>query len=423
MGVSVKGYGALGDGKSNDGAAIQAALDAAARAGGGEVVLPPGGYVSGSLFLRDGVALRLEKGAVILGSRDMRDYPIIETRWEGVTRPCHAPLVGAFGARRVSVLGDGAIDGRGDLWWKAHLNKELEYPRPRLVCFDRCEGVLLEGFEARNSPSWTIHPLLSHDVAIRKLDIWNPPDSPNTDGIDPDSCSSVRIEDCHVSVGDDCVAIKAGSEGEASGRVAPCEGVVVARCLLERGHGGVVIGSEMSGGVRDVLVSDCVMRGTDRGIRMKTRRGRGGRVALVVAERLVMEDTLCPFAINSHYGCGAWDDPVVADLGPRPAGPGTPAFSDISFRSVSATGARLAAAWIDGLPESPIRRLSFEDVAIALGGEAEPAPAEMSPNAPPVARRGFIAYNVEGLELRDLRVSGQEGPAFDIRERWTGPSW
>jgi polygalacturonase len=412
-GASARAFGAKGDGASLDGPAIQAAIDAAGKSGGGEVILPPGGYVSGSLFLRDGVSLRLERGAAILGSRDMRDYPLIDSRWEGHSCVTHAPLVGATGAKNVAIRGEGLIDGRGEEWWRLHLARELAHPRPRLVSFDFCEGILLEGFEARNSPSWTIHPARSRNVVIRGLTIRNPPDSPNTDGIDPDSCSSVRISDCFVSVGDDCIAIKAGSEGEAESL--PCEKVVISGCVLERGHGAIVVGSEMSGGVRDVVVSDCVFRGTDRGIRMKTRRGRGGRVERFRASGIVMLDTLCPFTINSHYGCGAWDDPIVAQLSAREIDAATPSFVDVAFSSITASGATIAAAWIDGLAEMPIRGLSFDDVSIELERGAEPAAAEMSPNAPSLSGAGFYAYNAVGMRLHNLRIRGQSGPAYRLR--------
>lgn len=411
-GKSVKDYGATGDGSSLDGPAIQAAIDAAGASGGGEVLLPPGGYVSGSLVLRDGVALMLERGATLLGSRDPRDYPLIESRWEGMTRVGHGPLIGAYGARGVCVRGGGTIDGRGEEWWRLFREGSLRYPRPRLAYFDRCDGVALEGFEARNSPSWTIHPVRSHNVSIRGLSIVNPPDSPNTDGIDPDSCRSVRIADCLISVGDDCIAIKAGSEDEAAGCGAPCEDIVVTGCVLERGHGAVVIGSEMSGGVRGVVVADCIFKGTDRGFRLKTRRGRGGSVERVRVSGVLMKDCLVPFAINSHYGCGAWDDPVVADLGKRGQDEGTPRISDLSFSAITASGSRLAAAWIDGLAESPVMGISFSDVSIAMEGDAENAPPEMSSGAPPMSRAGLRAFNVRDLRLSDLRITGQRGPAY-----------
>lgn len=410
---TAKDFGALGDGEAFDGPAIQAAIDAVSAGGGGEVVLPPGGYVSGSLFLRDGVVLRLDEGAALLGSRDPRDYPVVEGRWEGVTREVHAGLVHARGARGIGVVGGGIVDGRGQEWWRLFRSGALDRPRPRLVSVEDCEDVVLEGFRAKDSPSWTINPVRSRNVTIAGLSIINPPDSPNTDGIDPDSCSRLNISDCYISVGDDCIAIKAGSELESPGMRAPCEGVMVSGCVLERGHGAIVLGSEMSGGIRDVLVKDCVFRGTDRGIRMKSRRGRGGAVERFRAKGIEMRDVPCPFTINMRYHCGgARGDPEVADFGPRPFGAGTPAFREIAFESIRAFGATVAAAWLDGLAESPIEGASFKNVSIDLGGDSAPVPAEMSDWAPPLSRAGFCAFDVQGLRLENLYIGGQEGPAY-----------
>jgi polygalacturonase len=409
---SVKDFGASGDGFSFDGPAIQAAVDAVSAAGGGEVVLPPGAYVSGSLFLRDGVVLRLEEGASLLGSRDIRDYPIIEGRWEGVTRRMHASLVHARGARGIGVEGKGIIDGRGQKWWELHRSGSLEFPRPRLVAVEDCDDVVLSGFRAKDSPSWTINPVRSSNITISKLSVVNPPDSPNTDGIDPDSCKGVRISDCFISVGDDCIAIKAGSEDENPEKRAGCSDIRISGCVLEHGHGGVVIGSEMSGGIRDVVVSDCIFRGTDRGIRMKSRRGRGGVVERFRAAGIRMYDVDCPFAINLRYHCGARGDPEVADLGPRPFGPRTPVFRHLSFEFIEAVGAGVAAAWIDGLAESPVADLLFSNVTVELGGEGRPRPAEMSDWAPPLARAGFYAFDVLRLRLDAVRIRGSRGPAY-----------
>ncbi|MDP3178463.1 MAG: glycoside hydrolase family 28 protein [Spirochaetaceae bacterium] len=422
-GTSVRRFGASGDGEAKDGPAIQAAIDAVSRSGGGDVVLPPGGYASGSLFLKDGVRLRLEQGATLLGSRDVRDYPVVDSRWEGSTRSTHAALIHARGAIGIGIVGPGTIDGRGQEWWRLFEEKALERPRPRLVALEDCEGVVLSGFSAKDSPSWTINPVRCRDVLVSGLSIRNPPDSPNTDGINPDSCSSVRIIGCFVSVGDDCITIKAGTEDEKPGLRRPCEDIVVADCVLERGHGGVVIGSEMSGGVRNVVVSNCVLKGTDRGIRMKSRRGRGGSVERVRVSNIVMDDVLCPFTMNLRYACGSWGNPLVADRGPRPAGEGTPTFRDISFNGITATNVRLAAAWLDGLPERPIEGVSFFDVSVGMGGSDAPAPVEMSDDAGAEARAGFIAFNVRGLRLGSFRISGHEGEAWRLSgcegaERW-----
>jgi polygalacturonase len=417
--VSARGFGAVGDGLSPDGPAIQAAIEAVSAGGGGEVLLPPGGYVSGSLFLRDGVVLRLEEGAVLLGSRDVRDYPLVMGRWEGVTRELHAGLVHARGARGIGIAGRGLIDGRGEEWWRLFRSGALDRPRPRLIAIEDCEDVSLRDFRAKDSPSWTINPVRSRNVDIVGLSIVNPPDSPNTDGIDPDSCSGIRISDCFISVGDDCIAIKAGSEGEAPGMRASCEGVTVSGCVLERGHGAVVLGSEMSGGIRDVVVEDCVFRGTDRGIRMKSRRGRGGTVERFRASGIAMRDVPCPFTINLRYHCGARGASEVVDLEARPFGSGTPAFRGLAFESIRAIGATVAAAWLDGLAESPIEDVSFSNVSIELAEGAAPAPAEMSDWAPPLSRAGFCAFDVRGLRLEGLRLRGQEGPAY-VLERCEG---
>lgn len=412
--VSVRDFGAKGDGASMDGPSIQAAVDRAGAAGGGLVVLPPGGYVSGSIFLRDGVHLRLEAGASLLGSRNPADYPLVEGRWEGRTRPVHASLVHARGVRRAGVCGPGLIDGRGEEWWRLFRGGELAHPRPRLLAFEECEDVLLEGFLAMNSPSWTINPVRSRGVRIQGVSVRNPPDSPNTDGINPDSCSRVVITGCFVSVGDDCIAVKAGVETEAEGLSAPCEDIIVSDCVLERGHGGVVIGSETSGGIRNVTVSNCVFRGTDRGIRLKSRRGRGGGVERVRVSGIVMEGVLCPFTLNSHYGCGAWGDPRVSDRGARPVDRGTPRFRDISLSGVTAVGVTLAAAWIDGLAELPAERVSLSDFTAEMAEGAAASPPEMAEGLPSLARAGIRALNVSGLRLRDCAIRGQDGPAVRL---------
>ncbi len=413
--LSVKAFGAVGDGKTNDTKAIQAAIDAASRAGGGTVVLPPGAFVSGSIFLKDRITLFLDPASTLLGSRDRRDYPLVDGRWEGSTRAMHAALIHAAGATSVAVAGRGTVDGRGQEWWRLFRSGELELPRPRLIALEDCEDVLLEGFTARNSPSWTVNPVRSHNVRISGLAIVNPGDSPNTDGINPDSCSAVRISDCYVSVGDDCITIKAGSEHEAAERARPCEDVVVTNCVLERGHGGVVIGSETSGGVRNVSISNCVFKGTDRGIRMKSRRGRGGTVERIRVSNIVMSEVLCPFTMNLHYGCGAWGEEAVSDRGARPVDAGTPHFRDIAFNAISASAVLLAAAFIDGLAEAPVEDLSFTDVRVELGGEAEAAAPEMAEGLPLLSRAGFHASNVRGLHLNGLRVRGFRGPAYTLK--------
>jgi polygalacturonase len=410
--LSVRDFGASGKGRSPDTAAIQRAIDYLSSAGGGILHFPAGTYLTGSIFLKSGVGLELDPGSVLAGSEDPEDYPIVETRWEGKTRAAHSALIHAAGQSDISVTGPGLIDGRGAVWWRRFRAGELAHPRPRLLAFEDCAGVRLAHFHAVDSPSWTINPVRCRDVLIFGVSIDNPPDSPNTHGINPDSCSQVRISACRVNVGDDCITIKSGSEAEAGHLVAPCEKIVISDCILESGHGAIVIGSEMSGGVRDIVVSNCVFDGTDRGIRMKSRRGRGGRVERVRVSNIVMRNVLVPFTINMHYACGARGELRVSSRDAFPVDAGTPSFSDISFGGITATGVGIAACHIEGLAESPVGNLSFSDVDISVGGEAPPADPEMSEGIIPRARAGFVFSNVDGLWLDKVRVRGQDGPGF-----------
>lgn len=394
---------------------LQALIDRAAERGGGTLVFGPGTWRTGALVLRDDVGIRLERGARILAGEDPSDFPVRAQRWEGRTVPVHAPLIGAEGARRVSITGPGILDGSGARWWEAFRSGTLDFPRPRLIAFQDCRDVLLEGFTALNSPSWTINPVRCERVEIRGLRIENPPDSPNTDGIDPDSCRDVRISGCSISAGDDCIAVKSGVEDEESRLRPASELIVVTGCVFEAGHGGVVLGSEMSGGIRDVVVSACAFRGTDRGIRVKTRRGRGGEVEGAVFSDLSMKGVHVPVAVNCYYGCGAWGNPVVSDKEGRPADAGTPRVGSLLFSAVQARGARYCAAFLYGLPESPLRDLSFSDCDFELDPEwTEPGQAEMGDGLPDLAGAGFFARNTRELSLRSVRVRGQRGPEFDL---------
>jgi polygalacturonase len=410
--INVVDFGAAGDGRTLATDALQAAIDVAAQHGGGTVYFPAGNYVTGSLFLRSRITLHLDAGATILGSENPSDYPIIHSRWEGVERETHAPLITGDHLHQIAVVGRGTIDGRGERWWKMHKGKSLRYPRPRLISFADCTNVLIEGITATRSPSWTIHPVRCENVTIHQVTIVNPADSPNTDGINPDSCRHVHIANCHVDVGDDCIAIKAGTEAISADKRAPCENITIMNCTMVHGHGGVVIGSETSGGVRNVVIANCVFTQTDRGIRMKSRRGRGGTVEDVRVTNVVMREVLCPFTINLFYGPGAWDDPRVINKAPFPVEEGTPVFRHIHLSHCTARDVQLAAAFLYGLPERPVEDVSFEDISISLASQASTGSPEMAPGLEPVSRAGFLAQHVRGLYLRRVNVTGQVGAPF-----------
>ena len=386
---------------------IQRAIDEQAAQGGGRVAIPAGEFVTGSLVLRSNIELHLEAGSVLRFTDDFDAYPVIRARWEGYEQPVHRALVYAKGEKNVSITGLGTMEGQGAKWWAAFRAKELDAARPYFVSFEDCERVLLRGFRVQNSPAWTLHPLRCENVSIRGVTVVNPADSPNTDGIDPESCRHVRITDCHIDVGDDCIAIKAGTE-DAEHPV-PCENVTVTGCTMVHGHGGVVLGSEMSGCIRRVSISSCVFDGTDRGIRIKSRRGRGGAVEDVSVTGIVMHNVICPIVINMRYSCGKdGQSEYVSSQEPQPIGKGTPYVRRVRLGNIVATNVRSAAGCLYGLPEAPLEDISISNTQIHLV-EDTPSMPVMDMIQKPVTLAGLTANHVHGLRLNDLRIFGAKG--------------
>lgn len=424
MRFDVNEFGAIGDGATLTTAAIQAALDAAANAGGGTVYVGAGRYVIGTIHLRSHVTLELDPGATLLGSENPDDYPLLRSKWEGEgVRLNHAALIYGEGLENVTVTGRGTIDGRGHKWWARQraaaesgddAARSTDTRRPFLFRLIDSRNLLIEGVKFTNSAMWTVTPLACENVTIRNINVFNPPDSPNTDGINPESCRNVRISDCHVDVGDDCITIKSGKEDDGRRIHTPCENITITNCTLVHGHGGVVIGSEMSGSVRNVTISNCVFYGTDRGIRLKARRGRGGVVENLRVSNIIMEGVLCPIAVNLFYGCGAWDSPNVTTPTELPVNSGTPRFRHLRFNGITARKAKAAAAYILGLPEMFVEDVALQDVSIEVDPDnTELGEPDMSPILPPTCRAGMIVRNVSGFALNNVEVTGSVGPALD----------
>jgi polygalacturonase len=290
--------------------------------------------------------------------------------------------------------------------------KGKELMRPRTFRLVNCRNVLVEGLTFKRSPYWTISPLACDNVTIDKLTIINPPDSPNTDGINPESCRNVHIANCHVDVGDDCITIKSGKETDGRRELWPCENITISNCTLVHGHGGVVFGSEMSGSIRNVTIANCVFVGTDRGLRFKARRGRGGVIEDIRADNLVMDGVLCPISVNLFYGPGAWTDKKVTDQSPAPVDEGTPRFRRLRFSNITARRVKYAAAYLMGLPEMPVEDVALDNVSFYLDPEnTEAGTPDMAPGTPKLSRAGFMAQRVSGLSLRNVEVKDQIGPA------------
>jgi polygalacturonase len=404
-------------GAENDGSicteSIQKAIDKAYENGGGRIVIPPGEFLTGGLFLKDHIELHLAAGAVLKFSDQQADYFVVTSRWEGVAREVYASCLYAENSRHIAITGFGTIDGNGEKWWHLFRNEreKLLYPRPKLISLDGCENVSIKDVTLINSPSWTVNPICSNNITIDNIKIHNPQDSPNTDGIDPESCMNVRISNCHIDVGDDCIAIKAGTEDTAE-RVA-CENITITNCTMVHGHGGVVLGSEMSGNIRNVTISNCVFQDTDRGIRLKSRRGRGGVVEDIRVSNIVMEGVICPFILNLYYFCGPkGKDKYVWDKNPYPVTNETPMFRRIHFANITARNVHAAAGFIYGLAEQYISELTFNQVDISLAVDAIPGKPAMMAGIKDMNNRGFYVGFAKDILFNRVTVENHEGPAF-----------
>lgn len=392
-------FGGVGDGKTLNTDVFSAAVDSLSRCGGGRLEVPAGIWLTGPIRFCDGMELHLEKGAVVVFSTDRDLYPVIDINFEGTdNRRCISQLY-ADGCRNISITGEGVFDGQGDAWRKVRRSKvsptlwqkflqwggvvdakgETWYPdqgyldretrrgvcfdetyiksflRPTLLTFTNCEQVLLEGCTFQNSPSWNLHPVFCKDVTVRGITVRNPEYSSNGDGIDIDACENVVVENSIFDCGDDAICVKSGKDADGRRHGRPAKNILISGCTVFHGHGGFVVGSEMSGGVQDVTVRGCRFLGTDVGLRFKSRRGRGGVVDGVVIEDIVMKD-IAGNAIEFDLFYFDKSDRTLA----RPVDETTPAFRNITIQNVKCAGCRRP-VYISGLPEMPVSGVQIRD--------------------------------------------------------------
>ena len=409
--LDIRDFGALPQ-SPNNAAAIQRAVEALPT--GGTLKIPEGRWLSGPIFLKSDMVLLIEDGAELAAVSDRDAFPILPARhpdgrilgtWEGVAEACYASLVNAIDRRNISITGKGIIDGGGDRgdWWLWPKEIRNGARRARTIFLSGCENVDLTGLTIRNSPAWTVHPAFCKNLLAADLSIQADPHSPNTDGLNPESCSDVRLIGLAISVGDDCVAIKAGKLSPQGVPDQPTERVTISNCLMQRGHGAVVIGSEMSGGVCDIDIRRCHFKGTDRGLRIKTRRGRGGTVSNIRVLDCLMEDVATPVAVNSFYFCDAdGHSDYVQSRAPLPVSTETPNIQSISVENVTVKGARTAAAVFYGLPEAAIHDIAFENYHVSFAPDAEPEVPEMASLLTPLRHAGIVAENTIFSRLAQL---------------------
>ena len=410
--VDVTRFGAVGDGTTDCTNAISKAIDACAKAGGGRVVIPTGEFLTGAVHLKSRVNLHIAAGAVLRFQRDPKYYlPLVFTRFEGVECMNYSPFIYAFEQENVAITGTGTLDGNSDdtHWWpwkgrdpkeKASTANQLaarakliemgaqgvpvaervfgdgSYLRPNFVQPYRCKNVLIEGVTIINSPMWELHPVLCSNVTVRNVNIKS--HGPNNDGCDPESCRDVLIEGCTFDTGDDCIALKSGRNDDGRRINIPIENVVIRNCVMKDGHGGVVVGSEISGGARNIFAERCRMDSPnlDRGLRIKTNSVRGG-----TTEHIYMRDctigsvTEAVVTVNLFYEEG--------DTGKFP-----PIVRDIEVRNVTSKKGQYALL-LRGYTHTPVSDIRVIDCT--FDGVEKPD----------------LVEGVKGLVLTNTRINGQ----------------
>jgi exo-poly-alpha-galacturonosidase len=378
-------YGAIGDSQTLNTKAIQAAIDKCAEDSGGILIVPKGIFLTGAIFLKQGVNLQIEKDGVLKGTVNPDDYPQVFTRWEGEEKEWTSALVNAFKMTDFKITGEGKIDGSGDQWMDRYPrgSKELKVGRPRLIAIQNCKNVLVSGLNFKNQACWGLFILYSEDIVAENLTIRAEHNIISSDGIDVDSSTRVRITNCDIDVNDDCIAIKSGKDEDGRRVNRPAKDILVEKCHFRYGHGGVSMGSEMSGGIRKVEIRDCIVEADNWApIRFKSQPSRGGVVENITYRDIVLKNTRKAFEFNM-----AWR--MVPPVKP-PSDP-LPVVRDVKIINVSGTVDKVGDMY--GLEDSPIENVIFENCTID-------------------AKSGFKLENVKGLDLSGLKIHVEEGEAI-----------
>ncbi len=451
--VSITDFGGVGDGAKLNTEAFARAMDALSQKGGGQLTVPFGVWFTGPIEFKSNINLHLEEGALILFSPDFNLYPLVNTIFEGLdTRRCQSPISGR-NLVNIAITGKGAINGSGHAWrplkkgkvtdkeWQeivasggivkngnywypsessakgaaisdmnvprnlqteAEWNEIRDFLRPVMVNFIECKNVLMEGVLFENSPAWNIHPLLCENVILDNIFVRNPAYAQNGDGLDLESCVNSIIVNCLFDVGDDGICIKSGKDKDGRLRARPTVNVLVDNCKVFKGHGGFVVGSEMSGSVRNILVSNCQFLGTDVGLRFKSTRGRGGVVENIYINNISMFDIVTEsFLFDLYYGGKSASesledgDVIPKEVSIPPVTEETPAFRNIYVKNLVSRNARRAMLF-NGLPEMNITNINVENAYITSIYGAE-------------------IVESDGVKLKNVSIIPQQGPALILK--------
>ncbi|WP_443937505.1 glycoside hydrolase family 28 protein [Pedobacter sp. MW01-1-1] len=487
---SIINFGAKGDGYTLNTASINNAISAASKKGGGVVVIPSGVWLTGPIELKSNVNVHLKRDAVLLFTTDFSQYKLVKGNWEGLPAWRNQSPISGENLENIAITGSGIIDGNGGAWrmvkrdkltetqWKNLVasggmvseNGKMWYPsektfkgsntknagavvpgktaadyedikdylRPNLLVLSNCKKILLEGVTFQNSPAWNLHPLLCQDLTLRNVQVKNPWFAQNGDGIDVESCKNVLIEGSTFDVGDDGICIKSGRDEAGRKRGVPTENVIIRNNVVYHAHGGFVIGSEMSGGAKNIWVYDCTFNGTDIGLRFKTTRGRGGIVENIYVDRINMVDIPGEAILFDMYYMAK--DPIVLAGEKRdeiktitvPVTEETPQFRNFFIKDIVANGAEKA-IFVRGLPEMNIKDIHLENVIVQSkkGIEiieasgitlknvhvitADTNPIVHIQNGSNIAINGLqyknasdLLFNIEGDKTKNVKVSGTD---------------
>lgn len=397
----ISDYGAVADGKTVNTAAIQALIDRAAAEGGGTIVVPPGTFLTGSIFFKQNVNLHLEKGSVLKGTNTQSDYPPVQTRWEGTERLWTAALINFFNINNARFDGEGTVDGSGTAWpagarggrgaqaggapQAAAPNRgapttQPRYGRPRLIAFQNCKNAVISGFNLKDESSWGLFVLYSEHVKIEKITVRAAHTIPSSDGMDIDSCRDVHITGSYIDCNDDCIAIKSGKDEDGRRVNRPCEDVLIEKTTFAYGHGGVSMGSEVSGGIRNITIRDCLIdEGNWAPIRFKSQPSRGGVVENITYENIQIKDARQAFEFNLEWR-------MVG-----PALPPAPVLTKVrNVKLINVSGTTNSTGAIHGLVGSPIDGISFVNCNIT-------------------ARTGLRIDNAVNIDTSGLKLTVQQG--------------
>jgi len=449
--VSVTDFGAKGDGIFDNTEAFAKAIDAVSTKGGGTVVVPMGQWLTGPIVFKSNINLHLDKGALIAFSKDKNKYPLVKTIFEGVeTRRCMSPLT-ARDVKNVAITGEGVIDGGGDVWRAVNKNKTTEpqwkalvasggvlndkgtvwYPsesykkatsiiveqnipnvtteegwlairdflRPVMLSFVSCQNVLLDGVTFQNSPSWCLHPLMCQNVQVLNVNVRNPWYAQNGDAIDLESCKNSLIYNSTFDAGDDGICIKSGKDADGRKRGVPTENLVVYKCVVFHGHGGFVVGSEMSGGVKNVYVDNCLFLGPETGLRFKSKRGRGGVVENIYISNINMlnietDAVIFDLFYGGNHGKEAMSEENGQNRSLIPVTEETPSFKDIYIKNITCNGAGRA-LFFNGLPEMNVKNINLENMTIT-------------------SENGATLNESDGIKMKNITINAANGSMLTI---------